>query len=143
MRPEANTASIKSACYELFRARALVALAEPMTLSCFDGGELYLTADPEVTAALEGAHGAINAVSLYVEHGGETFRAVHVDAAARVARVAREAGVKHLAHVSGIGSDPQSPARYIKARGEGEQAVQRAFAKATLIRPSVMFGSDD
>jgi len=99
--------------------------------------------EAEVAAALEGAHGAINAVSLYVEHGGETFRAVHVDAAARVARVAREAGVKHLAHVSGIGSDPQSPSRYIKARGEGEQAVQRAFAKATLIRPSVMFGSDD
>src|SRR5829696_1404667 len=99
--------------------------------------------EAEVTAALEGAYGALNAVSLYVEHGGETFRAVHVDAAARVARVAREAGVKHLAHVSGIGSDPQSPARYIKARGEGEQAVQRAFAKATLIRPSVMFGSDD
>ena len=51
----------------------------------------------------------------------------------RVARVAREARWKHLAHVSGIGSDPQSPARYIKARGEGEQAVQRAFANATLI----------
>jgi hypothetical protein len=48
MRPEANTASIKSACYELFRARALVALAEP-NLSCFDGGELYLTADPETS----------------------------------------------------------------------------------------------
>jgi uncharacterized protein YbjT (DUF2867 family) len=99
--------------------------------------------EAEVTAALEGAYGAINAVSLYVEHGGETFRAVHVDAAARVARVAREAGVEHLAHVSGIGSDPQSSARYIKARGEGEQAVQRAFANATLIRPSVMFGPDD
>ena len=29
--------------------------------------------EAEVAAALEGAHGAINAVSLYVEHGGETF----------------------------------------------------------------------
>src|SRR5215217_8390231 len=99
--------------------------------------------EAEVTAALEGAYGAINAVSLYVEHGRETFRAVHVDAAAQLARVAREAGVKHLAHVSGIGSDPQSSSRYIKARGEGERAVQRAFANATLIRPSVMFGPDD
>src|SRR5829696_7606211 len=99
--------------------------------------------EAEVAAALEGSHGAVNAVSLYVEHGRETFRAVHVDAAARVARVAREVGVKHLAHVSGIGSDPQSSSRYIKVRGEGEQAVQRAFAKATLIRPSVMFGPDD
>ena len=36
--------------------------------------------EAEVTAALEGAYGAINAVSLYVEHRGETFRVVHVDA---------------------------------------------------------------
>ena len=99
--------------------------------------------EAEVAAALEGSHAAVNAVSLYVEHGRETFRAVHVDAAARVARVVREAGVEHLAHVSGIGSDPQSSSRYIKARGEGEQAVQRAFANAMLIRPSVMFGPDD
>ena len=78
-----------------------------------------------------------------MEHGRETFRAVHVEAAARVARVAREARVKHLAHVSGIGSDPESSSPYIRARGEGEQAVQRAFADLTLIRPSVMFGRDD
>jgi len=99
--------------------------------------------EAEVAAALEGSHGAVNAVSLYVEHGRETFRAVHVDAAARVARVAREAGVEHLVHVSGIGSNPESSSPYIKARGEGEQAVQRAFADSTLIRPSVMFGPDD
>ena len=114
------------------------------TTSTFDSGTPGLTSlradvhnEAEVTAALEGAYGGVNAVSLYVEHGRETFRAVHVDAAARVAQVAREAGVEHLAHVSGIGSDPQSSSRYIKARGEGEQAVQRAFANATLFgRPS-------
>ena len=52
--------------------------------------------EAEVAVALEGAYGAVNAVSLYVEHGRETFRAVHVEAAARVARVAREARVEHL-----------------------------------------------
>jgi NADH dehydrogenase len=99
--------------------------------------------EAEVAAALEGAYGSVNAVSLYVEHGQDTFRAVHVDAAARVARLACGAGVEHLAHVSGIGSDPGSSFRYIKARGQGELAVQRAFANATLVRPSVMFGPDD
>src|SRR5918994_1000445 len=120
------------------------------TTSIFRSGTSGLTSvgadvhnEAEITSVLEGVHGAVNAVSLYVEHGRETFRAVHVDAAARVARVVREAGVEHLAHVSGIGSDPQSSSRYIKARGEGEQAVQRAFANAMLIRPSVMFGPDD
>jgi NADH dehydrogenase len=96
-----------------------------------------------VVASLAGAYGVVNAVSLYLERGGETFDAVHVEAAARVARLAREAGVERLAHISGIGADPDSSSSYISARGRGEQAVQRAFPNAMLIRPAVMFGPDD
>jgi uncharacterized protein YbjT (DUF2867 family) len=96
-----------------------------------------------VAAALAGAHGAVNAVSLYVETGRTSFEAVHVDGAARLARHAREAGVERLVHVSGIGSDPDSTAPYIRARGRGELAVTEAFGAATLVRPSVMFGPDD
>jgi hypothetical protein len=39
---------------------------------------------------LSGAFGAVNALSLYVERGRVTFDAVHVEAAARVAHLARE-----------------------------------------------------
>ena len=96
-----------------------------------------------MAAALAGAFGAVNAVSLYVEHGRESFDAVHVEGAARLARHAREAGVERLVHVSGIGADPGSAAPYIRARGRGELAVTEAFGAATLIRPAVMFGPDD
>jgi uncharacterized protein YbjT (DUF2867 family) len=97
-----------------------------------------------LTAALAGAYGVVNTLSLYVERGGrETFRAVHVEAAARIARMAREAGVERLVHVSGIGADPASPSDYICARGEGEIVVHEAFSGATLVRPSVMFALDD
>jgi uncharacterized protein YbjT (DUF2867 family) len=79
--------------------------------------------ETSVAAALAGAFGAVNAVSLYVERGNhETFHAVHVEAAARIARLAREAGVERLVHVSGIGADPASSSDYIRARGEGEIA---------------------
>jgi NADH dehydrogenase len=71
------------------------------------------------------------------------FDAVHVEAAARVARLAREHGVERLIHVSGIGADPASSAPYIAARGRGEIAVDQAFPCAILIRPAVMFGPDD
>src|SRR4051812_26715191 len=73
-----------------------------------------------VAAALAGAFGAVNAVSLYVETGRTSFDAVHVDGAARLARLARKAGVERLVHVSGIGADPASPAPYIRTRGRGE-----------------------
>jgi uncharacterized protein YbjT (DUF2867 family) len=96
-----------------------------------------------VAAALAGAHGVVNAVSLYVETGQASFDAVHVDGAARLAGCARKAGVERLVHVSGIGADPNSTAPYIRARGRGELAVTRAFGTATLVRPAVMFGPDD
>src|SRR5271166_931275 len=96
-----------------------------------------------VAAAIAGADAVVNAVSLYVEHGDETFHSVHVEAARRVALQARQAGIKHLVHISGIGSDPRSRSLYIRKRGEGELAVQAAFTNAIVIRPAVMFGPDD
>ena len=59
-----------------------------------------------VADALTDAYGAVNAVSLYVEHGKETFHSVHVESAQRVAVQAHRAGLKRLAHVSGIGAEP-------------------------------------
>src|SRR5215207_850813 len=38
-----------------------------------------------VAEAVAGAFGVVNAVSLYIEHGPETFHSVHVESAARVA----------------------------------------------------------
>jgi uncharacterized protein YbjT (DUF2867 family) len=95
-----------------------------------------------VADAVAGAYGVVNAVSLYVEHGRETFHSVHVESAAQVAAQARRAGVERLAHVSGIGSGPASPSLYIRKRGEGELAVRAAFVDATLIRPAVLARGD-
>jgi uncharacterized protein YbjT (DUF2867 family) len=96
-----------------------------------------------VEAAVAGADGVVNTVSLYVEHGRETFWSVHVEGAAQVARAARRAGVKRLVHLSGIGASARSTSRYIRSRGQGEEAVQAAFPGAVIIRPAVMFAPDD
>lgn len=96
-----------------------------------------------VEAAVAGADGVVNAISLYVEHGSDTFHSVHVEAAARIASVARRVGTKRLVHLSGIGADAASSSPYIRSRGEGEAAVQAAFPGAVIIRPAVMFASDD
>jgi uncharacterized protein YbjT (DUF2867 family) len=99
--------------------------------------------ESSLVAAFAGTQGVVNAVSLYVEHGTATFRSVHVEGAARVARQAHRAGVERLIHVSGIGADPGSDSPYIRSRGEGELAVKSAFRAATIVRPAVMFGPDD
>lgn len=99
--------------------------------------------DQSVADVLAGAYGVVDAVSLYVENGRETFHSVHVESAQRVAAQAHRAGVERFVHVSGIGADTASQSQYIRKRGEGELAVQAAFAGARLVRPAVMFGPDD
>ena len=96
-----------------------------------------------VAEAVAGAYGVVNAVSLYVERGNDTFHSVHVESAKRVAAQALSAGVERLVHVSGIGAAAASQSLYIRKRGEGELAVRAAFSKSILIRPGVMFGLDD
>jgi uncharacterized protein YbjT (DUF2867 family) len=112
-----------------------------------DGGIEKIAADAHdersVEAAVAGADGLVNAISLYVEQGRDTFHSAHVEAAARIARAARQAGIKRLVHLSGIGADAAAPSPYIRSRGEGEAAVQTAFPGAVIIRPAVVFAPDD
>src|SRR5258706_10847853 len=54
-----------------------------------------------VEAAIAGADGVVNAISLYVEHGSDTFHSVHVEAAARIASLARRGRAKGVIHPSG------------------------------------------
>jgi uncharacterized protein YbjT (DUF2867 family) len=99
--------------------------------------------DRAVETAVAGADAIVNAISLYVEHGTDTFHSVHVDAARRIAGAARQAGVRRFVHISGIGANAASSSPYIRSRGEGEAAVQAAFPAAVIVRPAVMFAADD
>ena len=96
-----------------------------------------------VAGALAGADAVVNAVSAYVEKRGATFESVHVHGARIVAEEAGNAGIARLVLVSGIGADVESRSPYIRARGRGELAVREAFPRATIVRPSAMFGPGD
>jgi uncharacterized protein YbjT (DUF2867 family) len=112
-----------------------------------DNGTERIAADAHderaVATALAGADGVVNAISLYVAQGSDTFHSVHVETAGKIARAARQAGVRRFVHISGIGASTASPSPYIRSRGEGEAAVQTAFPGAVIVRPAVMFAADD
>jgi uncharacterized protein YbjT (DUF2867 family) len=112
-----------------------------------DDGVEQIAADAHdersVAAAVAGADGVVNAISLYVQQGSATFHSVHVEAAGTIARAARQAGTRRFVHISGIGANTASPSAYIRSRGEGEAAVQTAFPGAVIVRPAVMFAMDD
>ncbi len=93
----------------------------------------------EVERAVEGATAVVNLCGVMKGK----VRATHVDGARNVATAARAARANAVVHISAIGADPKSEAEYGKTKGEGELAVRSAFPKATIIRPSVVFGPED
>lgn len=99
--------------------------------------------EPTLVRALAGAELAVNLFGTLTERRTGDFHRVHAAGAATIARLAAAAGVRRLVHVSAIGADPASPSRYAATKGEGEAAVRSAFAVATVLRPSVVFGLED
>ena len=94
-------------------------------------------------AFLAGSNAVVNCVGILAESGRQTFERVHYLGPARLARLAREAGVERLVHISAIGADPRSRSAYARSKAQGEAAVRDAFPTATILRPSIVFGPED
>ena len=96
-----------------------------------------------VARALDGAESCVNLVGVLWESGRQKFQSIHVMAAQNVAQAAAKVGVKHLVHVSALGAKADAESKYFRTKAEGEAAVRAAFPGATIIRPSLVFGSED
>jgi NADH dehydrogenase len=99
--------------------------------------------EARLAPAIAGADAVVNLVGILHESGRQRFDLIHREGAARLATLARAAGVKHFVHISAIGADPASPSSYARTKAEGEQMVRAAFPEAVILRPSVVFGPED
>jgi uncharacterized protein YbjT (DUF2867 family) len=95
-----------------------------------------------VEAAIRDCDVAVNLVGILAESGAQKFDVVQGKGAGTVAEAASAAGAR-MVHVSAIGADENSPARYARAKAAGEAAVLSALPSATILRPSVLFGPED
>lgn len=99
--------------------------------------------DAAVARAVQDAAIVVNCVGILTEPSPGDFQRIQGEGAGRVARAAAAAGAKQLVHVSAIGADAASAARYAQSKAEGEKQVQAAFPTATILRPSIVFGPED
>jgi uncharacterized protein YbjT (DUF2867 family) len=99
--------------------------------------------DASVRAALRGSDAVVNCVGTFDRMGKNNFSAVQADGAGRIARIAAEMGVTNLVQISAIGADPEGASIYGQTKAAGESAVAVAFPGAVILRPSVIFGSED
>jgi len=96
-----------------------------------------------VERAVAGADVVVNCVGIVQERGRQKFAAIHIEAAERIAKAAVDAGAKKLVHISAMGAEADSDSTYLKSKAEGEAAVLAAFPDAVILRPSIMFGTED
>ncbi len=99
--------------------------------------------DLSVRASMTDADAVVNCVGIMVREGKNTFDAIHVEAAERVSRLAAEMGTPRFVHISALGADPQAMSDYLASKGRGEKAVLANRPDAVILRPSILFGSDD
>ncbi|MFN7003029.1 MAG: complex I NDUFA9 subunit family protein [Roseinatronobacter sp.] len=99
--------------------------------------------DASVRAVIAGADAVVNCVGILVEKGANKFDDVQAAGAGRVARIATEQGVRTLVQISAIGADAGSDSAYQRSKAKGEALVQEHFPNAVILRPSLVFGTED
>jgi NADH dehydrogenase len=98
--------------------------------------------EDQVKSAVGGADAVVNLVGI-ARPREQSFEAVHVEGAARIARLAAAAGVERLLHFSALGIGEDAPAAADRTKARGEAAVRAEFPAATLVRPSLVYGPSD
>ena len=102
-------------------------------------GRCDIADERSLIAAISGADVVINLVGVF---DGD-LNAIMGRAPGKAAEIASDCGAQSFVHVSAIGADEESLSKYGRAKALGEKLVSEAFPKASIIRPSVIFGSDD
>jgi uncharacterized protein YbjT (DUF2867 family) len=98
--------------------------------------------EAELARLVAGRDAVINLVAIL--HGNEAaFQQAHVALPRKLARACAAAGVRRLVHVSALGAAVDAPSRYLRSKAEGEAVLRSAGLDLTLLRPSVIFGTDD
>ena len=96
-----------------------------------------------IARAVAGADLVINATGILREDKFQTFDGLHHLGSEVLARISKTAGVEKFVQISAIGADEHSQSKYGKSKADGEAAVLSQFKDALIVRPSVMFGTED
>ncbi len=96
-----------------------------------------------LSSVIQAADVVINLIGILAPSGAQTFDATQAKLPDMLGRIAAEAGVQKIIHLSAIGADVKSPSQYARTKAEGERNLLRRFPDAVILRPSIVFGPGD
>lgn len=74
------------------------------------------------------------------ESAGNRYEQTNVQGTANLIKAAKEAGVKRIIEISGLGTKPDKKGSYMQGRYLSEKMLMESGLQWTIIRPSVLFG---
>ena len=92
---------------------------------------------------VKGSSCVINCVATFFETRSQSFNVLHVNAAKNLAKVAEKEGISQFIHISSLGASTESSSQLLRSKGAGEEAVLECFPNSNIIRPSLIFGTED
>lgn len=102
-----------------------------------------VTSEESVSRAISGSDAVINLIGILNETKRKKFTDLHIKVPGLIAKLCRLNNVKHLVHVSAIGASLKSSSKYAQSKAEGERKVFENFPRASIIKPSIIFGEED
>ncbi|HLI06307.1 MAG TPA: NAD(P)H-binding protein [Ktedonobacteraceae bacterium] len=102
------------------------------------------TTKPEtLPAAVQGIETIVHAAFITADRkpmSSNQYNETNVTGTANLVKAAREAGVKRIIEISGLGTKPDRPGSYMQGRYLAEKLVKESGLQWTIIQPSVLFG---
>ena len=80
---------------------------------------------------------------LYEKKKGNSFKNIHSIFPSILAKLSKEYNLKHFIHLSALGINEAHDSNYAKSKLDGENNIFKNFPLATVLRPSVVYSSDD
>ena len=85
----------------------------------------------------------INAVGILFEKKQQNFINLHVKFPELLGKLAKKYNIKKLIHISALAIEHNPHSKYAVSKLQGEAALKTNFNNVTILRPSVIFGSED
>ncbi len=80
---------------------------------------------------------------LFEKKKGNTFKNIHQVFPSLLAKLSKEYDLKHFIHLSALGINEARDSKYAMSKLNGESEILKNFSLATILRPSIVYSSDD
>ena len=120
----------------IIKTQANVGYIEIVEANIFD--------EKKIRGLFQKADICINLVGiLFEKKKGNTFKNIHTVFPSILSKLSKEYKLKHFIHISALGVSEATDSNYARSKLNGEIEVLKNFPLATILRPSIVYSSDD